>query len=83
MKKISPANWLSAIVSPETVVKKIKSGMSIFLGNHSSRNTDHGSTSDEEGMRHLFYRFSDKLIYYRYFRSISSMPHAKMQEYVM
>jgi len=38
--------------------------------------------SDEEGMRHLFYRFSDKAVYARYFHSISSMPHAKMQEYV-
>ncbi|MBT8372696.1 MAG: GNAT family N-acetyltransferase, partial [Deltaproteobacteria bacterium] len=38
--------------------------------------------SDEEGMRHLFYRFSDETVYYRYFHSISSMPHAKIQEYV-
>ena len=38
--------------------------------------------SDEEGMRHLFYRFSDAAVYARYFHSISSMPHAKMQEYV-
>jgi acyl-CoA hydrolase len=38
--------------------------------------------SDEEGMRHLFYRFSDESVYYRYFHSVSSMPHAKMQEYV-
>jgi len=38
--------------------------------------------SDEEGMRHLFYRFSDEAVYARYFHSISSMPHAKMQEYV-
>ena len=38
--------------------------------------------SDEEGMRHLFYRFSDEAVYYRYFKSVSSMPHAKMQEYV-
>jgi acyl-CoA hydrolase len=38
--------------------------------------------SDEEGMRHLFYRFSDESVYARYFHSISSMPHAKMQEYV-
>ena len=38
--------------------------------------------SDEEGMRHLFYRFSDESSYYRYFHSVRSMPHAKMQEYV-
>ena len=38
--------------------------------------------SDEEGMRHLFYRFSDEGVYSRYFHSVSSMPHAKMQEYV-
>ena len=38
--------------------------------------------SDEEGMRHLFYRFSDETIYRRYFQSIRSMPHEKMQEYV-
>ena len=37
---------------------------------------------DEEGMRHLFYRFSDEAVYARYFHSVSSMPHAKMQEYV-
>ena len=29
--------------------------------------------SDEEGMRHLFYRFSDEAVYYRYFHSIRSM----------
>ena len=38
--------------------------------------------SDEEGMRHLFYRFSEKTVYYRYFHTVRSMPHAKMQEYV-
>jgi len=38
--------------------------------------------SDEEGMRDLFYRFSDEAVYSRYFHSVSSMPHAKMQEYV-
>jgi len=38
--------------------------------------------SDEEGMRHLFYRFSEKSVYYRYFQTVRSMPHAKMQEYV-
>jgi acyl-CoA hydrolase/GNAT superfamily N-acetyltransferase len=38
--------------------------------------------SDEEGMRHLFYRFSDEAVYYRYFHSLRSMPHTKMQEYV-
>ncbi|MFH1114245.1 MAG: GNAT family N-acetyltransferase [Pseudomonadota bacterium] len=38
--------------------------------------------SDEEGMRRLFYRFSDEAVYYRYFSPIKSMPHAKMQSYV-
>jgi len=38
--------------------------------------------SDEECMRHLFYRFSDETVYSRYFHSVSSMPHAKLQEYV-
>jgi len=38
--------------------------------------------SDEEEMRRLFYRFSDKAIYYRYFTPIKTMPHARMQEYV-
>ena len=38
--------------------------------------------SDEEEMRRLFYRFSDKAIYYRYFAPIKTMPHAKMQAYV-
>lgn len=38
--------------------------------------------SDEEEMRRLFYRFSDKTVYYRYFRPIKTMPHARIQEYV-
>jgi GNAT superfamily N-acetyltransferase len=38
--------------------------------------------SDEEEMRRLFYRFSDKAIYYRYFAPIKTMPHARMQTYV-
>jgi acyl-CoA hydrolase/RimJ/RimL family protein N-acetyltransferase len=38
--------------------------------------------SDEEEMRRLFYRFSDKSVYYRYFAPIKTMPHAKMQAYV-
>jgi len=38
--------------------------------------------SDEEGMRTLFYRFSDEAIYSRYLQAIRSMPHPKMQEYV-
>ncbi|MBU2643848.1 GNAT family N-acetyltransferase [bacterium] len=38
--------------------------------------------SDEEEMRHLFYRFSNEAVYYRYFTSIKTMPHTKMQEYV-
>jgi acyl-CoA hydrolase/RimJ/RimL family protein N-acetyltransferase len=38
--------------------------------------------SDEEAMRRLFYRFSDDTVFYRYFSSIKTMPHSKMQEYV-
>lgn len=38
--------------------------------------------SDEEGMRRLFYRFSDEAVYYRYFTPIKAMPHSRMQEYV-
>lgn len=38
--------------------------------------------SDEEDMRRLFYRFSDEAVYARYFSSIRSMPHTRMQEYV-
>ena len=38
--------------------------------------------SDEDGMRRLFYRFSDRAVYYRYFSPIKAMPHGKMQEYV-
>jgi acyl-CoA hydrolase/GNAT superfamily N-acetyltransferase len=38
--------------------------------------------SDEEGMRTLFYRFSDEAVYSRYLHSIRSMPHLKTQEYV-
>jgi GNAT superfamily N-acetyltransferase len=38
--------------------------------------------SDEEGMRTLFYRFSDEAVYSRYLQTIRSMPHAKIQEYV-
>lgn len=38
--------------------------------------------SDEEGMRRLFYRFSDEAVYYRYFTPVKTMPHAKMQLYV-
>jgi acyl-CoA hydrolase/GNAT superfamily N-acetyltransferase len=38
--------------------------------------------SDEEGMRTLFYRFSDESVYSRYLQTIRSMPHSKMQEYV-
>ena len=33
-------------------------------------------------MRDLFYRFSDQAVYSRYFTSIKTMPHKKMQEYV-
>ncbi|MCP3955390.1 MAG: GNAT family N-acetyltransferase [Desulfobacterales bacterium] len=38
--------------------------------------------SDEEQMRRLFYRFSEKTVYYRYFTAIKAMPHEKMQAYV-
>ena len=38
--------------------------------------------SDEEGMRRLFYRFSDQTVYRRFFYPIRTMPHDKMQEYV-
>ncbi len=38
--------------------------------------------SDEDLMRRLFYRFSDRSVYYRYFSPIKTMPHAKIQEYV-
>jgi len=38
--------------------------------------------SDEEAMRRLFYRFSQKTVYRRYLYPISIMPHKKMQEYV-
>ncbi|HPJ08245.1 MAG TPA: GNAT family N-acetyltransferase [Deltaproteobacteria bacterium] len=42
----------------------------------------HIKPSDEEEMRRLFYRFSDRSVYYRYFSPIKTMPHAKMQQYV-
>jgi acyl-CoA hydrolase len=32
MAKISLHDWQSAVVKPETVIRKIKPGMSIFLG---------------------------------------------------
>lgn len=38
--------------------------------------------SDEDDMRKLFYRFSDKAVYYRYFAPLKTMPHRQMQEYV-
>ena len=38
--------------------------------------------SDEEAMRRLFYRFSNKTVYRRFLFPISTMPHNKMQEYV-
>lgn len=38
--------------------------------------------SDEEMMRRLFYGFSDKSKYLRYFTPIKIMPHHKMQPYV-
>ncbi|WP_022665070.1 bifunctional acetyl-CoA hydrolase/transferase family protein/GNAT family N-acetyltransferase [Desulfospira joergensenii] len=38
--------------------------------------------SDEEAMRRFFYRCSKEMIYYRFFYSIKTMAHDKMQEYV-
>ncbi len=38
--------------------------------------------SDEEGMRRLFYRFSSEAVYSRYFHSVRTMTHSKMQAYV-
>ena len=38
--------------------------------------------SDEEAMRHFFYRFSKQSIYRRFFFPVSTMPHTKMQAYV-
>jgi acyl-CoA hydrolase len=38
--------------------------------------------SDEEAMRRLFYRFSNKTVYRRFFFPISIMPHDKIQAYV-
>ena len=38
--------------------------------------------SDEAPMRRFFYRCSDEMIYYRFFYSIKTMDHDKMQEYV-
>lgn len=38
--------------------------------------------SDEEEMRRLFYRFSDEAVYSRYFSTVRTMPHYRMQEYV-
>ncbi len=38
--------------------------------------------SDEEAMRRFFYRCSKEMIFYRFFYSIKTMSHDKMQEYV-
>ncbi len=38
--------------------------------------------SDEDAMRRLFYRFSKKSIYSRFFFPVSTMPHNKIQSYV-
>jgi acyl-CoA hydrolase/RimJ/RimL family protein N-acetyltransferase len=38
--------------------------------------------SDEEAMRRFFYRCSREMIFYRFFYSIKTMRHDKMQEYV-
>ena len=38
--------------------------------------------SDEEAMRHFSYRCSREMIFYRFFYTIKTMSHDKMQEYV-
>ncbi|MBF0389418.1 MAG: GNAT family N-acetyltransferase [Desulfamplus sp.] len=38
--------------------------------------------SDEESMRRFFYRCSDEMRFYRFFYSIKTMSHDKMQEYI-
>ncbi len=38
--------------------------------------------SDEDGMRRLFYKFSDEAKYYRYFSNVRVMPHRNMQKYL-
>ena len=38
--------------------------------------------SDEEQMRRFFYRFSDEAKFYRFFYSVKTMDHDKMQEYI-
>jgi len=38
--------------------------------------------SDEDGMRRLFYKFSDEAKYYRYFTNVRVMPHKNMQQYL-
>ncbi|MEH0020619.1 MAG: GNAT family N-acetyltransferase [Desulfobacter sp.] len=38
--------------------------------------------SDEEAMRRFFYRCSREMVFYRFFYSIKTMSHDKMQEYV-
>jgi len=39
--------------------------------------------TDEEMMRDLFYSFSEKTIYYRFFHTMRSMPHEELQQYVL
>jgi GNAT superfamily N-acetyltransferase len=38
--------------------------------------------SDEDGMRRLFYNFSDESKYLRYFTTVRTMPHQNMQKYI-
>ncbi|MDD3894339.1 MAG: GNAT family N-acetyltransferase [Syntrophomonadaceae bacterium] len=38
--------------------------------------------SDEDMMRRLFYKFSDRSKYYRYFTPVRVMPHENMQKYL-
>ena len=38
--------------------------------------------SDEEGVRRLFYRFSEQGVYERFLNRVRAMPHSRVQEYV-
>ena len=49
MEDTDPGNWESAVVSPQTVMGKIKPGMSIFLGDCRGRTANHGPASDDIG----------------------------------
>ena len=77
------------IIYPDQIF--LKASAHLYPAEIAERHTFDGDTtvrfraikpSDEEEMRRLFYRFSDKAIYYRYFTPIKTMPHEKMQAYV-